>query len=44
MAGQNALAVQFVTQCLAIAVREGEFYGEALGLLDEAEAEMFSVA
>ena len=44
MASQNALAVQYVTQYLAIAVREGEFYGKVLELLDEAKAEMFSVA
>ena len=44
MAGQNARAVQFVTQYLTIAGREGEFYGEALELLDEAETDTFSLA
>ena len=43
-AGQHARAVQYVTQYLTIAGREGKFYGEALELLVEAEAETFSVA
>ena len=41
-AGQNQRAVEFVTKYLTIAGQEGEFYIEALELLEEAEADHFN--